>query len=190
VTATVQPCSTSPITFACGTRASLKNTSLKVAPPVISFSGRTSMPGWCMSITKYVIPACLGTSTFVRAMRMPHFENWAPEVQTFWPLTTHSSPSRTARVCRPARSEPAPGSLNSWHHTSRPLTMSGRNRSRCSSVPCSTIVGPAIITPMPDGGPNAPARRRSSWTTAASSVPRPLPNHRWGQVGYAQPERA
>ena len=34
---------------------------------------------------------------------------------TFWPLTTHSSPSRTALVPRPAKSLPAPGSLNSWH---------------------------------------------------------------------------
>ena len=34
-----------PITFSSGTRASLRNTSLKVAPPVISLSGRTSIPG-------------------------------------------------------------------------------------------------------------------------------------------------
>ena len=40
---------------------------------------------------------------------------WPPEVHTFWPLTIHSSPSCIALVCRPARSEPAPGSLNSWH---------------------------------------------------------------------------
>ncbi len=36
-------------------------------------------------------------------------------VQTFWPVTTHSSPSSSARVASEARSEPAPGSLNSWH---------------------------------------------------------------------------
>ena len=39
-------------------------------------------------------------------------------VHTFWPLTTHSSPSRTARVARLATSEPAPGSLKSWHQIS------------------------------------------------------------------------
>ena len=31
-------------------------------------------------------------------------------VHTFWPFTTHSSPSRTARVDSEARSEPEPGS--------------------------------------------------------------------------------
>ena len=43
---------------------------------------------------------------------------------TFWPDTTHSSPSRTARVWRPARSLPATGSLNIWHHALRPVTIS------------------------------------------------------------------
>ena len=37
----------------------------------------------------------------------------APDVQIFWPLITQSSPSRTARVRSPARSEPAPGSEKS-----------------------------------------------------------------------------
>ena len=36
-----------------------------------------------------------------------------PEVHTFCPFTTHSSPSRSARVCRLATSEPAPGSEKS-----------------------------------------------------------------------------
>ena len=50
---------------------------------------------------------------------------WAKLVHTFWPVTTHSSPSRTARVESPARSEPAPGSENSWHQISSPAS-SGR----------------------------------------------------------------
>ena len=49
---------------------------------------------------------------------------------TFWPLTTHSSPSRTARVARPARSEPAPGSENSWHHT----LLAGEHRAQRSAL--------------------------------------------------------
>ena len=36
-------------------------------------------------------------------------------LHTFCPLMIQRSPSRTARVVSPARSEPAPGSLNSWH---------------------------------------------------------------------------
>ena len=50
---------------------------------------------------------------------------WASVVHTFWPLTIHSSPSRSARVARPATSDPAPGSLNSWHQISS-LVNNGR----------------------------------------------------------------
>src|SRR3546814_11162100 len=120
-------------------------------------------------------------------MRIPQRENCAPEFHTFWPLTIHSSPSRSALVCRPARSEPAPGSENSWHHTSLPLTMLGRNRWHCSSVPWSMMVGPAIITPMPLGGPTAPTAARAAPTCLAWSLESPLPNQRLGQVGYPQP---
>ena len=49
------------------TRASSKNTSQKFEVPFICRSGRTSTPGWSMSIAKYVMPACFGTSTLVRA---------------------------------------------------------------------------------------------------------------------------
>ena len=84
----------------------------------------------------------------MRQSSIPHFESCATVVQTFWPLTTHSSPSRTARVASPATSEPAPGSLNSWHQISW-LHASGR-RSRCfiSSVPHAMTVGPPIPMPM------------------------------------------
>src|SRR5205823_6028955 len=68
-----------------------------------------------ISTMKYVKPRCFGTLGSVRATNIPHFAMCARVVQTFWPLTTHSSPSLTARVASPARSEPAPGSLKSWH---------------------------------------------------------------------------
>ena len=77
-----------------------------------------------MSNANQVMPWCFGTSALVRAMSMPMSAIWPPEVHTFWPLTIHSSPSLTALVLRPARSEPAPGSLNSWHHAFWPVTMS------------------------------------------------------------------
>ena len=67
-----------------------------------------------MSQTKPVRPLCLGASGSVRQMISPMSLYWAPDVQTFWPLSTHSSPSRTARLWSPARSEPAAGSLKSW----------------------------------------------------------------------------
>ena len=49
---------------------------------------------------------------------VPSVAVWASVVHTFWPFTTHSSPSRTARVASPATSDPAPGSLKSWHQIS------------------------------------------------------------------------
>ena len=71
------------------------------------------------------MPWCLGRSGSVRASSRPKLARWATVVQTFWPLSTHSSPSRSARVARLATSEPAPGSLNSWHQISSQVN-SGR----------------------------------------------------------------
>src|SRR5579875_2400356 len=51
-----------------------------------------------------------------RARQIPHAASRASEVQIFWPLIRQPPSVRSARVVRPARSEPAPGSLNSWHH--------------------------------------------------------------------------
>jgi hypothetical protein len=120
VSATVHPWFTSPSRWSSGTRTSVKNTSLNEAPPVIWRSGRTSTPGAFMLTTKAVRPLCLGRSGSVRQMISPMSLNCAPEVHTFWPLMTHSSPSRTARDCTPARSEPAAGSLKSWQATMSP----------------------------------------------------------------------
>ena len=57
------------------------------------------------------MPRCFGASGSVRASRNMKSASWAWLVHTFWPLMTHSSPSRTARVDSDARSLPAPGSL-------------------------------------------------------------------------------
>ena len=120
VRATFQPLLTSPRRWSSGTRTSVKKTSLKLAPPVIWRSGRISTPGAFMSTTKPVRPLCLGRSGSVRAMISPMSLYWAPDVHTFWPVMPHSSPSRSARVCRLARSLPAPGSENSWQPTMSP----------------------------------------------------------------------
>ncbi len=134
---TFHPSPTWPTTLAWGTRASVMNTSLNDRCSFIWRMGRTSTPGWCMSIRKYVRPACLGTSQSVRATRMP-MSAWSALVfHTFWPLTIQSSPSRTAVVLSPARSEPAVGSLNSWHQEISPVTVGRRNRSFTSSDPWS-----------------------------------------------------
>ena len=84
------------------------------------------MPGASIGQMKYEMPWCLGSSGSVRAMRMPKRAYCAPLVQIFCPLTTNSSPSRTARVPRLARSLPLPGSENSWHQNSSPARIGHR----------------------------------------------------------------
>ena len=56
------------------------------------------------------MPLCLGTSGSVRASTKIQLARWPAEVQIFWPLITHSSPSSSARHPRLPRSEPALGS--------------------------------------------------------------------------------
>ena len=107
-------------------RTSVRNTSLNVCPPVISMIGRISTPGASIGQMKYETPLCLAASGLVRAMRMPNVENCASDVQIFCPLMIHSSPSRSARVPRLARSLPAPGSENSWHQISSPASSGKR----------------------------------------------------------------
>ena len=46
-----------------------------------------------------------------------------------------------------ARSEPASGSLNSWHQISSAVRIAGSHRCFCSSVPCASSVGPARLMP-------------------------------------------
>ena len=132
------------------TRTSVKNTSLKEAPPVIWRSGRTSTPGACMSTRNMVRPLCLGLSVAVRVMISPTSLNCAPDVQTFCPFTSHSSPSRTAAVWIPARSEPATGSENSWQPMISPRYSGRRYRSFTSGTACARIVGATMPSPIPN----------------------------------------
>ena len=93
------------------------------------------------------MPARLGTSGSVRASSTAKSDRWAHVVHTFCPVTTQSSPSRSARVASDARSDPEPGSLKSWHQVSSLRTMGGRKRSRCSSVPWAKSAGAARFSP-------------------------------------------
>ena len=99
--ATVQPPSTGPTTSSSGTKTSLKNTSLNSELPVGIFSGRTSTPSACMSMTMVVMPLCLGASGLVRTVAKPLPATWAPLVHTFWPLTSQPPSTRVPRVLMP-----------------------------------------------------------------------------------------
>ena len=105
---------------------------------------------------------CLAASPSVRATSMHHFEYWAPLVQTFWPVTTQSSPSLTARVLSAARSEPASGSEKPWHQISSADRIGLRKRSFCSSVPHTISVGPPSSRPSTLAGSGTRARPISS----------------------------
>jgi len=105
-----QPSFTRPTTFRTGTRTSVRKVSQKGDAPLISLMGRAVTPGESMSISRNVMPACFRASGSVRTRRNIQSALSAYDVQIFWPFTMKTSPSRTARVCRLARSEPAPGS--------------------------------------------------------------------------------
>ena len=79
------------------------------------------------------------------------------DVHTFWPDTTHRpSGCGRARVRMAPRSEPASGSLKSWHQIVSAERMPGR--SACwSGVPCSIRVGPTMLRPIVLTGSGAPA---------------------------------
>ena len=100
-----------------------------------------------MSTSKNEMPLCLAAVGSVRTSRKHQSATWPMLVHTFWPFTTKWSPSSTARVWRLARSEPALGSENPWHHRSSAVRMRGRKRFCCSGVPSFISVGPSIDTP-------------------------------------------
>ena len=62
----------------------------------------------------------------------------------------------------PDRSEPAPGSLKSWHQISCALTMAGSHRRHWSGVPCARSVGPARLIPTRLTSCGAPLRAYSA----------------------------
>ena len=57
------------------------------------------------------------------------------------PFSTYVSPSRTARVCTLARSEPVPGSVMQMPRSISPRIAGGSQRRFCSSVPQVRMYG-------------------------------------------------
>ena len=64
-----------------------------------------------MGTSRKLRPRWRSEAGSVRATTKHQWATWASDVQIFWPLMTHWSPSRTARVRTLARSDPASGSL-------------------------------------------------------------------------------
>ena len=186
--ATRQPSFSSPTRLATGTRTSSKKTSLNSLLPRMVSRGRMSMPGVSMGTINQEIPLCFGASGSVRTSSSQYWATWAWLVQIFCPLMTYSSPSRTARVRRLARSEPAWGSEKPWHQQCSPLRIAGRWNCFCSSEASVMIVGPAWRRPtklVPTYG--APTRSVSSRKIMCSTGEAPRPPYSFGQLMPAYP---
>ena len=141
-----------------------------------------------MSTRKYVMPLCFGASGSVRARQTPHCASVRRRRPHLLPGELPTAIGRTALVRSDARSEPAPGSLNSWHQKSSPLRVAGTNRSTCSGLPCSRIVG-AAHQPITRSGRSTPAaaNSRSISNCSAGEASRP---YGFGQCGACSPASA
>nr|VTP01292.1 hypothetical protein BIN_B_02846 [Mycobacterium kansasii] len=96
--------------------------------------------------------------------------------------------TRVAFVVSPARSEPAPGSENSWHQIMSPRKVGGRKRCFCSSVPNATIDGTTQLA-MPSCG-RLTRPLVNSWAMMICSTGLDARPHGLGRCGSAQPASA
>src|SRR5919201_3412797 len=136
--AIVNPSPSSPRRLSAGTRQPLKKISPVVEPliPIFGSMRPTSNPGASAATTKALIPewsadgSVFANTVYTRAT--PAFVmNRLP------PLSTYSSPSRTAVVRIAAESEPEPGSVSAYAPSHSPDASFGRKRCFCSSSPAS-----------------------------------------------------
>ena len=152
--------------------------------------GRMSTPGWSAGTRISDSPRCFGASGSVRHSTYNQSARVPNVIQIFCPFSTHSSPSRTARVRTPPRSEPASGSLKPWPHMSSQRMMRGRKRAFCSSLPACSNVGPKRSRPCTPTQYGARARKCSSRNTSSSSSVPPRPPYSTGHVMPSQPPSA
>ena len=99
-------------------------------------------------------------------------------IQAFWPLITHSSPSRTAVVRIAAGSEPASGSESAKAGDHSPLAHLGRKRSFSSSEPNSWIGSVPSSWIIRIRALEAHALAISSTPICSIRVPVPVPPYR------------
>ena len=132
------------------------------------------------------MPRCFLASGSVRTRQKIQSPYWPSVVQVFWPLTTNSSPSRTAVVRSEARSEPASGSEKPCDHQMSRLAVFGRNRSLSSWEPNVAITGPTMEA-LNASGVGTHARCISSCQMWRRSGDQSRPPHSTGQCGTARP---
>ena len=126
---------------------------------------------------------CLGALASVRARQIAQSAWRASDVHTFWPVISQPPSARSALVRSEARSDPASGSLKSWHQVISPRSVGPANLSAWAGVPWPRIAGIAQ-PPMTMSGLARPARSSSSSMTrrAAGAAASPYGG---GQAGAA-----
>ena len=102
-------------------------------------------------MTIVVMPLCLGASGLVRTVARPYLLRCAPLVQTFWPLMIQPPSVLVALVLMPAASDPAPGSLNSWHQITSWF--------RAGNHPARDLLGGGVLDQREDDPAGDPVRR-------------------------------
>jgi hypothetical protein len=127
----------------------VKKTSLKslFSSPQMSANGRHTTPGRSVGMISTLMPLCFGASGSVRTNVSSQSASCAPEVHTFWPLTTKWSPSRTARVRSDARSDPALGSLMPSDAVRSPRSTGTAQSCFCCSLPNVINDAATMFTP-------------------------------------------
>ena len=96
-------------------------------------------------------------------------------VQTFWPLTTQPLSVLAARHDREAKSLPASGSENPWHHISSPRMNGGTRRAESSGGANSITVGASTSIIVQALGSARSRKLISSPTMARNSDEPPSP---------------
>ena len=95
------------------------------------------------------MPSCAGTasgSVFASSMTRPERQPFVTHI--FWPVSTNSSPSRTAAVRIDWTSEPACGSVIENAARTSPVARRGSHACRCSSVPWLRSIQEAMKLPF------------------------------------------
>src|SRR3954447_9069724 len=182
-----------PSTDDAGTRQSVSTISEvgDERQPSLSSSRPTEKPGVFVSTTNAVAaervepsgPPVLASTVQTSAM--------GPLVmKILLPLSTHSSPSRTAVVFSAAASDPASGSVDAQHPMKLPSHNPGSQRCLSSSDPCSAIGRDPITQWAPSDSvrpPSRPPAPMASLARQASMIDAPPPPYCSGISNPASP---
>ena len=157
----------------------------------MSLIGRTRTPGLCMSMSRKLIPSCLGTL----GVGAHQAEHPVGLVGVRGPdLLPVDHVARRRRGRRASRGWPGPirrrARCSPGTSGSRPRAMRGRCSRFCSSVPKRRSTGPSIHSPRLFSGGRQPRRAAPRRGSPPRRGERPPPPYSVGQVGAVSPRAA